>query len=345
MDLALFDYDLPPSSIAQEPAEPRDASRLLLLDRARGRWADHRFAELPALLRPGDCLVVNTSRVIPARLFGELAPGGRPVELLLLRSLSPARWEALGRPGRHLRRGARVLLAGGEATATVVDEGAMGARVVEIDSPGPVEDLLDRHGLPPLPPYIDRHRAPKPEDRERYQTVYARDGRSVAAPTAGLHFTPELMAALRRRGVDIRELRLDVGPGTFRPVVTTRIDEHAMAAEETTIPEATADAVNRARAEGRRVIAVGTTSARALEWAADERGRVAARRGGADVYIHPPYRFRAVDALLTNFHLPRSTLLLLVAAFAGRELVLAAYRHAVAAGYRFYSYGDAMLVV
>src|SRR5262245_60101672 len=216
MDLARFEYALPPELIAQEPVEPRDASRLLVLDRRSRAWRDHRFSELPELLRPGDCVVVNTSRVIPARLLGEV--GARPAELLLLRELSDGHWEALVRPGRRCRRGARIALAAGAAAATVVDERPDGVRVVQIDAPGGVAAFLERHGLPPPPPYIDRHGAPKPEDRERYQTVYAREGASVAAPTAGLHFTRELMARLAARGIAVHELRLDVGPATFRPI-------------------------------------------------------------------------------------------------------------------------------
>jgi S-adenosylmethionine:tRNA ribosyltransferase-isomerase len=345
MDLALFDYDLPSELVAQEPAEPRDASRLLVLDRQRGGLEDHRFGELPALLRPGDCLVANRSRVFPARLLGALEPGGQPVELLLLRPVAPTRWEALARPGRRCRMGARVTLAAGAARATVVGRGDEGVRVIEVEAPWPVRELLERHGLPPLPPYIARHDAPKPEDRDRYQTVYARDEGSVAAPTAGLHFTPELMAQVAATGVELHYLTLHVGPGTFRPLRSGRVEEHRMAPEAAEIPGETAEAVNRAKAEGRRVVAVGTTTTRALEWAVDGGGRVREGTGAADLFIYPGHLFRAVDALVTNFHLPRSTLLLLVAAFCGRDLVLAAYRHAVAARYRFYSYGDAMLIV
>ncbi len=345
MDLSLFDYDLPSALIAQEPAEPRDSSRLLLLDRAGRRWEDRRFADLPALLRLGDCLVVNRSRVIPARLLGVAEGGDRPVELLMLRALGSTRWEALVRPGRRCRAGARVELAGGAARATVVEERGAGVRVVAIESPWPVRELLERHGLPPLPPYIARHDAPKPEDWQRYQTVYATDDGSVAAPTAGLHFTPELLERTREGGVEVHAITLHVGPGSFRPVRSGALDAHRMDAEETRIPAETAEAVNRAKREGRRVVAVGTTTTRALEWAADDRGRLRAVTGAADLFIIPGHTFRIVDALLTNFHLPRSTLLVLVSAFAGRELVLAAYAHATGAGYRFYSYGDAMLVV
>lgn len=344
MDVALFDYELPAELIAQEPADPRDASRLLVVDRARAGWEDRRFAELPELLRAGDCLVANRSRVIPARLLGVAAEGGRPVELLLLRPVEGSRWEALVRPGRRCRVGARVELAAGAARARVVGRREAGVRVVEIEGPWPVRELLDRHGLPPLPPYIVRHDAPKPEDRERYQTVYARDDGSVAAPTAGLHFTPELIERLQERGVSVQYLTLHVGPGTFRPLRAGSVEAHRMDAERVAIPEATARAVNDAKAEGRRVVAVGTTTTRALEWAAGAPGSIRPAAGEASLFIYPGHRFRVVDALITNFHLPRSSLLLLVSAFAGRDLVLAAYRHAVAARYRFYSYGDAMLI-
>lgn len=344
MDLAQFDYDLPPSAIAQEPVTPRDASRLLVLDRARGAWDDRRFADLPDLLRAGDCLVVNESRVIPARLLGAREDDGRPVELLLVREIAPARWEALARPGRRCRRGARITLGGGAACATVTAEGEHGLRVVAFEAHRDVRELLAHHGLPPLPPYIARHAAPTPEDRERYQTVYARADGSVAAPTAGLHFTTELLAAIRAGGATVHALTLHVGLGTFRPVTSATVEAHRMDGESVEISPTTAAAVNAARGAGRRVIAVGTTTTRALEWASAT-GQVGSGAGCADLFIHPPYAFRAVDALVTNFHLPRSTLLMLVSALAGRELVLAAYRHAVTAGYRFYSYGDAMLIV
>jgi S-adenosylmethionine:tRNA ribosyltransferase-isomerase len=345
MDVSLFDYDLPAERIAQEPAEPRDASRLLVLDRVGGAWEDARFSDLPRWLRAGDCLVVNESRVIPARLLGSLDGSGRTAELFMLRGLGGMRWEALVRPGNRCGVGARVTLAGGAARATVLEHRAHGARVVEIEAPWPVDELLERHGLPPLPPYIERHDAPKPEDRERYQTVYATAKGSVAAPTAGLHFTPALLERLGAAGVELHRLTLHVGPGTFRPMTVPRVEEHRLESEIAHVPAATAEAVNRAKSEGRRVVAVGTTTTRTLEWAADDSGRVRERRGEADLFIQPGRRFRIVDALVTNFHLPRSTLLLLVSAFAGRELILKTYAHAVASGYRFYSYGDAMLIL
>jgi len=344
MDVSLFDYCLPSELIAQEPAEPRDSSGLLVLDRATGAVEDRRFAELAQVLRAGDCLVANRTRVMPARLLGITEAGAHAVELLLLRPVDGGRWEALVRPGRRCRVGARLELAGGAARATVVGEGSAGSRVVAIEAAWPVRELLERHGLPPLPPYIARHDAPKPEDRERYQTVYARDDGSVAAPTAGLHFTPSLLARLEEHGVAIHYLTLHVGPATFRPLRGERVEEHRLDAEPIEIPESTAAALAEARREGRRVIAVGTTTTRALEWAATEDGGVRAGAGEADLFIRPGYRFRVVDALITNFHLPRTSLLVLVSAFAGRDTILAAYRHAVASRYRFYSYGDAMLI-
>src|SRR5213594_3080006 len=231
MDLSLFEYHLPPELIAQEPAESRDASRLLVVDRARRSWQDRRFGELPALLGPGDCLVANESKVIPARLLGTREADGRPLELLMLRPLAVTRWEALVRPGRRCRVGARVLVAAGAARATVVAEAEAGVRILDIDAPWPVRELLERHGLPPLPPYIDRHDAPKPDDRERYQTVYARHDGSVAAPTAGLHFTAALLSHLSAAGVGLHYLTLHVGVGTFRPIRTSHIDDHRLGSE------------------------------------------------------------------------------------------------------------------
>ncbi len=341
MDLADFDYELPAAAIAQAPPPTRDGGRLLVVDRGRGTLADRHVTDLPELLRPGDCLVVNDSRVIPARVLAEDG-AGRAVELLFIEAQTPTRWRALVRPGRRCRPG--VALHAGGARLTVVAVAEDGARVVE-RADGTIDDLLAAHGLPPLPPYIARHAKPAPEDWERYQTVYARAAGSVAAPTAGLHFSDALLARLRAGGVEIHAVTLHVGPATFRPITTARVEAHALPGERAVVDPATAAAVNAARAEGRRVIAVGTTVTRALESAVDAAGRVGPLDGEATAYLKPGARFRAVDALLTNFHLPRSSLLVLVAAFAGRELVLRAYRHALAAGYRFYSYGDATLLV
>ncbi len=340
-DLAAYDYELPPERIAQEPLAERDAARLLLLDRNRGGRAHRRVRDLPGLLRRGDLLVVNDTRVRPARLRG-VTETGAAAELLLLRQCEPGLWECMARPVKRLRPGRNLRLAGGAAARV---ESAGNARVVvRFDSRVSVEDLLREHGEVPLPPYIRRPEGCLPADRERYQTVYARVPGAVAAPTAGLHLTADLLAALRFAGVQVVSLTLHVGPGTFLPVREGDVRGHRMEAEWVEIPEETAQALAEAKMQGRRVVAVGTTTTRALESRARRAGTVMAGAGWADLFILPGHHFRVVDALLTNFHLPRSTLLLLVAAFAGREAVLAAYREAVECGYRFYSYGDAMLI-
>ena len=341
MKLADFDYDLPPEAIAQAPAEARDAARLLVIRREGGELEDRQVRDLPELLRPDDCLIVNDSRVIPARVLAEDA-AGRPVELLFLEAETPTRWRALVRPGRRCRPGAT--LAVGAARLAVLAIAEDGARVIERRD-GTVDDVLATHGLPPLPPYIARHAKPAGEDWERYQTVYARTPGSVAAPTAGLHFSETLLARLRTRGVEVHAITLHVGPATFRPIEAVRVDTHVLPPERAKVSAATAAAVNAARRQGRRVVAIGTTVTRTLESAAAEDGRVAPLDGLATLTLRPGHRFRVVDALLTNFHLPRSSLLVLVSAFAGRELILRAYRHAMAAGYRFYSYGDATLIL
>jgi S-adenosylmethionine:tRNA ribosyltransferase-isomerase len=347
-DLARYDFVLPADRIAQEPAEPRDAARLLVLARAAGACHDLRVLDLPSLLRPGDCLVVNDTRVLPARLLGRLAGEERAVEVLLLRAAETRgggeEWESLVRPARRCPVGTLLSLADGRVSATVTATGEAGRRRLRLDWPGPIEALLEAHGLPPLPPYIRRYRKPGGEDWARYQTVYAARPGAVAAPTAGLHFTPALLDALTGAGVTVHRVTLHVGPGTFRPVRVARVADHRVEAEAFEVPEATAAALAAARRRGSRIVAVGTTTVRALETVARPDGSVAPGAGFTGLTITPGHRFRVVDALLTNFHLPRSSLLLLVAAFAGRERVLAAYRHAVAAGYRFYSFGDAMLI-
>jgi S-adenosylmethionine:tRNA ribosyltransferase-isomerase len=341
VDLSELDYDLPPALIAQTPAPSRDASRLLVIDRARGAVEDRGFAGLTDLLRAGDCLVMNNSRVIPARILARDA-AGHDVELLFVDAVDERRWLALTRPGRRSRTGVELLVGGARLRIAGIETD--GRRLVErLD--GSIDALLREHGRLPLPPYIERFAAPTAEDLERYQTVYARPPGSIAAPTAGLHFTARVLNAIRRRGVELHELTLHVGPGTFRPIKTERIEDHALPPERVVIPPSVAEAVNRARDERRRVIAVGTTTARALESVAASDGRVRPLEGEAQVFITPGYAFRVVDALLTNFHLPRSSLLALVAAFAGRELILKSYGHAVRAGYRFYSYGDASLIL
>jgi S-adenosylmethionine:tRNA ribosyltransferase-isomerase len=342
VELSDLDYDLPRASIAQAPSGTREAARLLVIDRAGGGLDDRRVSELPALLRPGDCLVVNDSRVIPARVLAEDARG-RGVELLFLEPETRGRWRALVRPGRRCRPGAHLSV--GAIRLAVVGVTGDGARLVECGD-GTIEDLLAAHGLPPLPPYIARHVKPAAEDWERYQTVYARWPGSVAAPTAGLHFTPETLRALEALGHELAYVTLHVGPGTFRPVKTDDPRAHRLDEEHFTVSDATAEAIARARAQGRPVVAVGTTVVRTLEASARANGgRVVAGAGATDLYILPGDTFAVVDGLVTNFHLPQSTLLMLVCAFAGQERVLAAYREAVERGYRFYSYGDSMLIL
>lgn len=345
VDVSDFDYELPPDRIAQAPAATRDAARLLVIDRATGALTDRVFRDLPDLLSPGDLLVVNDSRVIPARVFARETTSGRDVELLFVEPVTAARWRALVRPGRRCRPGAELTVAGAsEPRLRVVAAEADGTRTIETLS-GTVDDLLATCGLPPLPPYIERHARPETEDHERYQTIYSRAAGSVAAPTAGLHFSAETLDRLGARGVEVASLTLHVGPATFRPLRAARVEDHTVGSERVTVPAETAAAINDARAAGRRVVAVGTTTTRALEGIAAADGTVAAFDGRVSLYIYPGHRFRVVGALVTNFHLPRTSLLVLVSAFAGRELILEAYRHAIATGYRFYSYGDATLIV
>jgi len=339
-----YDFDLPEAQIAQEPAELRDASRLLVLDRAAGAIRDAAFADLPGFLRPGDLLVLNDTRVFPARLRGERVPGGGHAELLLIREAETGVWEALARPGRRLGEGAQMRFGEGLA-AEVVGVLPDGRRRVRFAHAGDFWAALEAAGEPPLPPYIRRATGARSADRERYQTVYARERGAIAAPTAGLHFTPEVLRAVESAGVSVAHVTLHVGYGTFEPVRAEDLREHRVAPEAFAISEATAAAVRAARAAGGRVLAVGTTTTRALEAAASPDGVLTPGPGTADLTVTPGYRFCVVDALLTNFHLPKSSLLVLVGAFAGRERVLAAYRHAVADGYRFYSYGDAMLIL
>jgi S-adenosylmethionine:tRNA ribosyltransferase-isomerase len=379
MLLSDFDYELPPDRIAQHPLPERDASRMLLLDRGERSWEDQAFRELPGLLRGDELLVVNDTRVLPARLFGhrrgirsQPPPRRRrgyltsEVEVLLTRQIEPGLWDALVRPGRKIRIGERIIFQSGAATlgctsgstpvcapvcleAEVVSRGDFGARRLRFHNADDLEALLERLGHIPLPPYITR--PDEPDDRSRYQTIFARHPGAVAAPTAGLHFTPAVLERLRARGVEICALTLSVGPGTFQPVRTDEVERHQMQPEAYEIPEVTAAAINRARASRRPVLAVGTTVVRALESAArasapgaSSRPSVPSGPGEASVYLYPGAEFLVVDQLLTNFHLPKSTLLLLVSAFAGRGFVLDAYRHAVEVGYRFYSYGDCMLI-
>ena len=335
-----FYYDLPPELIAQTPLEKRDESRLLCLDKATGEWSHHYFYELPDFLRPGDCLILNNSRVLPARLLGRRLPGGGACEVLLLQDKGDKVWECLVRPGKHLREGARVSFGDGELTAEIAEVMPDGNRLVRFDYNGIFLEVLERLGKMPLPPYIKEEL----QDQERYQTVYSKVNGSAAAPTAGLHFTPELLERIAAKGVGVGYVTLHVGLGTFRPVKEDEIEQHDMHSEYCTIPQETADLINRTKANGGRVICVGTTSCRTIESWAGEDGTMTATGGWTNIYIYPGYRFKVMDALVTNFHLPESTLIMLVSALAGREHVLAAYEEAVRERYRFFSFGDAMFI-
>lgn len=338
MRLSDFDYDLPPDRIAQHPLTPRDASRLLVLHRDDGTLEHRQFRDLPEYLRPGDLFVLNNSRVLPARVFGRKPTGGA-VELLFLRRVAPGLWEALCSPGRRLPPGS-VVLVGGEhpATLQIGVRTEAGGRLIRFPSVEDEIDLLERHGQMPLPPYIKAAL----DDPERYQTIYSRERGSAAAPTAGLHFTPELMDRVRERGADFVEVTLHVGLDTFRPIKEDELENHRMHAEVCDISPEAAQTINARKG---RVIAVGTTSVRTLESMADENGIVHSGQKETRLFITPGYRFRVVDAMVTNFHLPRSTLLVLVSAFAGRETIHQAYREAVEEQYRFFSFGDAMLML
>jgi S-adenosylmethionine:tRNA ribosyltransferase-isomerase len=343
VDLAALDYALPPELVAQHPLAHRDDARLLVVERASGRLTDAVVRELPGWLRAGDALVLNETRVLPARLFVRRPPGWGRVELLFVRREESGLWRALARPARKLAPGIRLESEDRALRLEVAGVEPAGERLLRVTH-GDVEATLEALGQTPLPPYI--RRPPEPADRERYQTVFARVPGAVAAPTAGLHFTPELLADLERHGVRSVRLLLHVGPGTFRPITAERVEEHALEAEWFEVGEDAARALQAARAAGGRLFAAGTTVVRALESAADAGGgELGAARGFTSKFIYPPYAFRAVDALLTNFHLPRTSLLCLVAAFAGTELTRRAYAHAVEERYRFYSYGDAMLVL
>jgi len=335
-----FDYEYPPESIAQRPLARRSDSRMLVLDRATGEIAHRVFRDLPGLPDPGDVVVLNESRVIPARLTG-LRDNGRAAEILLVHAEPNGDWLAMVRPGSKLKPGRRVRF-GSDAAAEIVEVAEGGLRRLRFTGSLSVDELTARFGTVPLPPYIERE--PEPDDWDRYQTVYARLDGSVAAPTAGLHFTEQVLSQLRNRKIDVARIVLHVGPGTFKPVETDEPAHHSLHAEWYSVPQETAAVVNRAKDAGNRVWAVGTTTVRVLETAGSGGGLHSAS-GWTDLFIYPPYQFRLVDALITNFHLPRSTLLMLVAAFAGHEPTMAAYRDAVASGYRLYSYGDAMVVI
>ena len=335
-----FYYDLPQELIAQTPMEKRDGSRLMPLARRTGETGHRHFYDLPSLLRPGDCLIMNDSRVLPARLLGRRLPGGGACEVLLLTDKGENVWECLVRPGRKLRAGARMTFGDGSLTAEVAEELADGNRLVRFAYEGIFLEVLERLGKMPLPPYIKEEL----QDQERYQTVYSKVLGSAAAPTAGLHFTPELLRELESKGVNLGYVTLHVGLGTFRPVKEEAIEDHDMHSEFCTVPPETAELINLTKAAGGRVICVGTTSCRTLESWAGEDGHMEARSGWTNIYLYPGSRFKVMDGLVTNFHLPESTLIMLVSAFAGREAVLAAYREAVKERYRFFSFGDAMFI-
>lgn len=344
LDINLYDYHLPEGMIALYPAEPRDSSRLLYLSKNDGKPEHMKFTDFSEYFRQGDLLILNDSRVFPARLYGRKRKSGGKVEIFLLENLDNGSWEALVRPGKRLPPGTEVVFFDERLSARLGERTQSGGRVVHFHTNGDFMSIIRDCGEVPLPPYIDR--SAEEEDKARYQTIYAEEVGAVAAPTAGFHFTKDIFDKLETRGVEIARLTLHPGLGTFRPITKTDISKHRMHPEKYTIPAETARMINSARGKGRRVIAIGTTTARALESSCDSNGRIGAcdwRK--TDLFIKPPYEFRIIDGLLTNFHLPKSTLLLLVSALAGREQVLAAYREAIAAGYRFYSYGDAMLIL
>lgn len=335
-----FYFDLPQELIAQDPLEDRSASRLLVLERETGAVSHHVFREIPDFLQPGDCLVLNNTKVIPARLLGEREGTGAHIEVLLLKRREGDVWETLVRPGKKCRPGTRLVFGDGLLRAEVLETVEEGNRLIRFEYEGIFEEVLDRLGEMPLPPYITH----KLKDRDRYQTVYAKYEGSAAAPTAGLHFTKELLAQIEQKGVRIVYVTLHVGLGTFRPVKEENVLDHHMHSESYQVTAEAAETINRTKAEGGRVICVGTTSCRTIESAADESGQVHAGSGDTEIFIYPGYRFKVLDGLITNFHLPESTLVMLVSALAGREHVLNAYQEAIRERYRFFSFGDAMYI-
>jgi S-adenosylmethionine:tRNA ribosyltransferase-isomerase len=340
MELSEFNYDLPQELIAQVPIKNRDESRLLILDRSTQTLEDKIFRDIIDYLEPGDCLVRNNTKVIPARLYGKKDTGAN-VEFVLLKNIEGDVWEAMVRPGNKLHIGAKVIFGDGLLTAEILDTTEDGTRKVKFTYDGIFNEILDQIGLMPLPPYI--HESLK--DNDRYQTVYAKYEGSAAAPTAGLHFTPELLKKIEEKGIDIANVTLHVGIGTFRPVKETNIEDHHMHTEHYYIKQEDADKINKAKLAGKRVIAVGTTSCRTLETIADPKtGMVNACEGDTGIYIYPGYKFKCIDGLITNFHLPESTLIMLVSAFAGKDYIMKAYKHAVDEKYKFFSFGDAMFI-
>lgn len=335
-----FDFHLPEELIAQHPLAKRDESRLMVVDREAGSLEHKKFKDIIDYLEAGDCLVLNNTRVLPARLIGEKEGSGGRMELLLLKRINNNQWETLVKPGKRAQVGARFVFGNGDLKAKVIDILEEGSRLIEFEYEGIFEEVLDRLGQMPLPPYIKE----KLEDKERYQTVYSKEVGSAAAPTAGLHFTEELLDKIRGKGVNIAFVTLHVGLGTFRPVKVENIEEHNMHSEFYVMTKETADLINSTKKSGKRVIAVGTTSNRTLETIADESGTVREQSGWTDIFIYPGYKFKVVDSLITNFHLPESTLIMLVSAFANRDLIMKAYNEAVREKYRFFSFGDAMFL-
>ena len=341
MKVTDYYFDLPQEQIAQDPLEDRSSSRLLVLDKETGEYSHHVFREITEFLKPGDCLVLNNTKVIPARLFGEKEGTQAKIEILLLKRKENDVWETLVKPGKKAKVGTKIIFGGGLLVGEVIDIVEEGNRLIQFTYEGIFEEILDQLGQMPLPPYITHQL----KDKNRYQTVYAKYDGSAAAPTAGLHFTPELLQQVKDMGVDIAEVTLHVGLGTFRPVKVDNILEHHMHSEFYMVTQEAADKINNAKKSGHRVICVGTTSCRTIESAADENGMLKESSGWTEIFIYPGYKFKVLDCLITNFHLPESTLLMLVSALAGREHVLAAYEEAVKEGYRFFSFGDAMLIL
>lgn len=341
MDVRDFYYELPQRLIAQDPLEDRSSSRLMVLGRKDGSICHKVFRDIVEYLHPGDCLVLNNTKVIPARLFGRKEGTDAMIELLLLKRLGNDQWETLVKPGKKARTGAKIVFGEGLLRGEITGIAEEGNRIIQFSYDGIFEEILDRLGEMPLPPYIT-HRL---KDRQRYQTVYARHEGSAAAPTAGLHFTPQLLDEIKGKGVEIAEVTLHVGLGTFRPVKAENVLDHHMHSEFYQIEQSEADKINRAKESGGRIIAAGTTSTRTLESVADENGYIKAASGWTQIFIYPGYKFRCIDGLITNFHLPESTLIMLVSALAGREHVLSAYEEAVKEEYRFFSFGDAMLII
>lgn len=345
MDISEFDYPLPEELIAQQPLSPRDASRMLVVNRHDRAWIDSQFRSFPKFVRRGDTIVINNTRVFPARLFAQRDGTGGRVEVLLTKEIEPLVWEALMRPGSRLKEGDLLRFSQSDLRAEILNGPGQDLRRLRFNSAEAFEIVLDQIGQMPLPPYIKRPQGSSAEDRERYQTIFARERGAIAAPTAGLHFTPEILQQIKEREVEIVEITLHVGYGTFEPVRVQQIEDHSVRPEAFEISEEAAKQINSTKAKGGRVIAIGTTTTRALEAAIGADNQVRATRGAASLTITPGYNFKVTDVLQTNFHLPRSSLLLLVSAFASRDLTLAAYNYAVAERYRFYSYGDCMLII